>query len=282
MVRRRLSILAILAVYNEEVHIRRCIRDLVADGIDVCVLDNGSTDSTTSITEEYLGKGVVAIRRTRRQGAFSLSAQLDMKRRIARGCDYDWIIHIDADERMESCAHHDSLRQGIEAADAAGCNCVNFRELVFVPLPGEDFYTSGYADRMCSYYLFEPWYPRLNRAWKRDAALDSSATGGHVLRGANVRMYSDDFILRHYIVLSEMHARRKYLCRRYSDADLKRGWHGNRRSISDANLCLQWRPEIKHLRSAQSRDYDLGDPLTGHFWEWPDDSAGRLAQGGGR
>lgn len=273
--RKRLNILALLAVYNEEVHMHRCIRDLVNDEIDVCVLDNESNDFTTSIAEEYLGNGVVSIRRSRRQGVFSLSAQLEMKRRIAQDCDYDWIVHIDADERMEGCAHHASLRQGIEAADAAGCNCVNFRELVFVPLPGEDYYGDGYADRMCSYYLFEPWYPRLNRAWKRNAALDGSTTGGHVLRGADVRMYCDDFILRHYIVLSERHARRKYLYRRYSDADLKRGWHGNRLRFSRANLRLQWRPEIKQLLSPHCRDYDLRHPVKHHFWEWQNARFGR-------
>lgn len=278
-----MRILALLAVYNEEIHMRRCICDLVDNDIDVYVLDNQSGDLTASIAAGYLGKGVVSIRRLRRYGEFSLGTQLEMKRRIARDSDHDWIIHIDADERLEGGLRHRSLREGIEAAEACGCNCVNFRELVFVPLPGEDFHAEDYAERMRSYYLFEPRYPRLNRAWKRNAGLDNSSTGGHVLRGVDVRLYPEDFILRHYIVLSESHAQRKYLGRRYSDEDVKRGWHNNRLKITRADLRLHHRPEIKQLPFPHSRNYDLDDPVSRHFWEWRNSGAdGATGRGSGR
>jgi hypothetical protein len=261
--------LAVLCFRNERAHIRRCLTDLISSGLDVAAMDHDSGDGSHEAAEEFLGHGLVRLERMPWAGHFSLSEQLRAKRRmIAGAAGYDWIVHVDADEKLCAPRPGQSLLDGIDEADADGANCINFHELVFVPLPGEDFLVEDYANRMRAYYFYQPRYPRLKRAWKRSADLDNSASGGHALAGANLRLHGTDFILRHYIALSEAHARAKYVGRTFAAEDISRGWHGNRLDIRADALCVKPSRVLKRLRHARDSDFDLGDPSKTHFWQW--------------
>ena len=261
--------LAILCFRNERIHIRRCLSDLIAAGLDVAAIDHDSSDGSHELAVEFLGQGLVRLEHLPWNGSFSLSDQLRAKRQmVAAATDYDWIVHVDADEKLCAPRPEQSLLDGIWEADASGATCINFHELVFVPLSGEDFLVEDYADRMRTYYFFQPNYPRLNRAWKRSADLDNSASGGHALAGANLRLHKQDFILRHYIVLSEEHARTKYVGRTFSDEDLSRGWHGNRVTIRAEALSVKPCTYLKRLLHTQDSEIDLSDPTKTHFWQW--------------
>ena len=52
---------AIVAAYNEADIIGQVVGDLVAQGVTVYLLDDGSTDGTAAAVEPYLGRGVLAI-----------------------------------------------------------------------------------------------------------------------------------------------------------------------------------------------------------------------------
>jgi hypothetical protein len=201
---------------------------------------------------------------------FSLSDQLRAKQRVLAASDHDWIIHADADEWLCSPIERQSLLEGLTAADEGGYNCVNFHEIVFIPLPGEDFHADDYASRMSTYYFFQPHYPRLNRAWSRRVKLDNFESGGHTLVGEGLNRSPLDFILRHYIVLSEAHAQAKYIGRRFSDEDRARGWHANRPIITRENLKVKPIPELRRIEDdpAKHNRFDLSMPMTKHFWEW--------------
>ncbi|TSJ60885.1 glycosyltransferase family 2 protein [Starkeya sp. 3C] len=263
-----LKALAVVCVRNEAVHMRRCLRDLIGDGLDVFLIDNDSTDGSTEIASEFLGHGLLGIERIPWTGAFSLSDQLRAKRRIIADADHDWIVHTDADEWLCSPVEGQSLLGGIREADAAGYTCINFHEIVFVPLPGDDFLADDYASRMSTYYFFQPVYPRLNRAWKRTADIDSSRSSGHRLAGDGLRLYPQDFFLRHYIALSEGHARSKYVGRKFSDEDIAKGWHDNRRIITAENLHVKQMPGLMRTPEPLRHRFDLSTPLKTHFWQW--------------
>lgn len=267
------NVLAIVCMRNEAIHARRCISDLAGSGCDVWVIDNGSTDGTREIVEELMNKGVIGVTDLPWTGAFSLSDQLRAKRTIVNRVAHDWVVHADADEQLVSPVPGQGLREGIEVADAQGFNCVNFHELVFVPLPGQDFYRPDYVQLMDAYYFFQPHYPRLNRAWKRNAALDNQQSGGHVLSGENLLRYPRDFFLRHYIVLSEEHARTKYVGRAFSEEDRNKQWHDNRVIITADNLRLRPHAGLRKLSHPSSNNFDLSSPLKEHFWQWPDSGA---------
>src|ERR1700681_970673 len=226
---------AIVCVRNEALHIRRCVRDFVSQGVDVILIDHDSTDGSMDIAREFLGKGLLAIERLPWRGEFSLSEQLSLKKLIASTVAHDWVIHADADEWLCAPDDHDSLIDGICAADEAGANCINFLEFVFVPRPGESFEVDDYPSMIRDYHFFAERHPQLLRAWKRSAELDLH-DGGHILVGKEVRLFPRDFILRHYIVLSEAHARRKYVGRKFAADELAKSWHIDRTMINDRNV----------------------------------------------
>ncbi len=63
-----MRIIAILASYNERRFIRACLEHYLQQDIEVYLLDNDSTDETIDIASEYLGRNLIQIERTPRQG----------------------------------------------------------------------------------------------------------------------------------------------------------------------------------------------------------------------
>ena len=262
------SALAILCVRNEIEHIKRTINQLISDGLEVAVIDNGSTDGTREFAEGLLGQGVLQVSNLPWNGSFSLTDQLRSKAKIAAKATHDWFLHIDADEWLQSPNDGQSLISGIADADLSGANCINFHEFVFLPTENVAPADKEYEKTFTKYYFFEPKYPRLLRAWKRSSGLSNFRTGGHLLTGGTVRIYERDFILRHYIALSFEHARQKYVGRKFSREDRKKGWHGNRVGLSPDQFSSLSHGKIKELASPKSRDFDTSDPVKLHFWHW--------------
>lgn len=263
--------LAIVCARNEAIHIARCIDDLIRGGCDVCLIDHDSGDRTVELARRFLGRGLIGIERLPWSGRFSLTDQLEAKRAVARRSAHDWIVHADADEWLVSPVRGQTLIDAIRDADASGFNVINFHEIVFVPISSGAPCDGNYARSMDEYYFFQPRYPRLNRAWRRDAMLDNLPSGGHLAEGPNVRLSPHDLILRHYIVLSQEHARLKYLDRKFSDVDLDKGWHINRITIDARNLVFRRHPALRRLPAPLDHDkFDLSQPVASHFWEWPE------------
>jgi glycosyltransferase involved in cell wall biosynthesis len=260
--------LAVVCVRNEAIHIRRCLADFINSGIDVVLIDNESTDGTLEIAREFLGSGLLAIESLAWRGAFSLTDQIAAKKRQYERYRHDWVIHADADEWLCSDRQDQSLYEGILDAELAGASCINFLEMVFIPRRNENFFVENYRELMCDYYFFQPSYPRLMRAWKRELKLDNSASGGHRLAGKEINFFNRDFILRHYIVLSMDHAKQKYINRKFSAEDLAKNWHRNRTLISQENIEYRRIPEICTLSYPRSKQFDLRKPVRTHFWQW--------------
>lgn len=81
---------AVLIVHNEEAHLRECLASVRDIADEIIVLDDGSTDATVAVAQEYGGR--VA---TRPFDDFGRQKQAALE--LARGT---WILSIDADERI--------------------------------------------------------------------------------------------------------------------------------------------------------------------------------------
>src|SRR4051812_23216923 len=96
-------VVAIVAAFNEADVIGASVRDLIAQGVQVYVLDDGSTDGTVAAVEPLVGAGVLAIERLRPPSAnghhepFDWDRVLHRKAELARELDAGWFIHHDAD-----------------------------------------------------------------------------------------------------------------------------------------------------------------------------------------
>ncbi len=260
--------LAVLCVRNEQLYIARTIEHLLAHGLDIVVIDNQSTDDTPAIVRSYLGRGVRELRTLPFNGAYKLSDQLRAKEQVVRDFAPDWALHGDADEIPDSSEENLTLREEFERAARDGYTCVNFDEFVFLPAQDEDCEGEDHVRTMRRYYFFEPRPRRLMRVWRPKSGVDGLLGGGHHADGPGLRVMPRNLPLRHYIVLGLAHARRKYLCRRFAEEEIARGWHGNRLTINEANLRLPPATALKELPDWRSRAFERDDPKRLHFWQW--------------
>lgn len=257
--------IAIIMIHNGLPYVDRCLRHLFAQGIEVAILDHGSTDGTYERCMSDLGGGICHLSRVPYDGLFALSDQLRRKHELMEKLEADWIIHQDIDECLEAVSPFEKLPDLMVHADQLGFNALNFDEFVFLPLglTGiQDCYESRY------YYFFQPSVlPRLMRAWKKDGSIISNVeTGGHVLSG-DVKLFPCPGYLRHYLFVDQEHAYQKYANRQFSDDELAKGWHQRRINITPSTLLFPDKSELECLPHSKSRRFCTSRPWKKHYWQ---------------
>jgi len=229
-----LTVVAIVAAYNEADIIDQVVRDLITQGVQVYLLDDGSTDGTVEAVEHYVGSGVVGIERLEHgegdAGArFYWERILFRKAQIAQHIDATWFIHHDADEFRESPWFGVPLREAIAQVDRLGFNAIDAASFDFWPV--DDSFGPGVDVRVAlPYYSRARPFDKLQvRCWKKtDALVDLASTGGHDVQFPGRMVFPQRFILRHYPIRSQSHGDRKVFEQRLSrflPEELKRGWH---------------------------------------------------------
>jgi len=257
-------IVVLLAIRNEQMFLGRCLEHLVRQGVEVCVIDNESTDRSRRIAESFLGRGVFRIETLPYNDCFDLPEILRCKERLTKEINADWFIHHDADEIREAPFPYKTLLEGIADADRQGFNAINFDEFVFLPT-GEDQSYEGrdYVSLMQYYYFFEPSPLRHVKAWKNNPAvqMDLVNSAGHSIQFEGRRVFPRHFILRHYICLSRAHAISKYGSRVISLQVIKeRGWARDRVGFTPDKIRF---PDPGRLKRV-SGTWDKSDPWVRH------------------
>ncbi len=264
-----LSICAVIAVRNEFAYLKVLLPFLANQNIDVSIIDNGSTDDSPLLFEQYKDKPVIAVNKLDYRGTFSLSEQLTKKNEVYASLNHDWIIHHDADEIFEHYEPGLTLRDAIEEADAGGFNVLNFEEYTFIPEPRMDYTKKDYYRELLQYYFFERFRNNYNRAWKHHSGLSNDRKGGHIIYGDDIEVYPKNHKLRHYIALSEEHAQNKYAFRSFDQQEIDRGWHRDRFEIKRQALTLPHSSEfLFRLSRFDSGDFTRSKPAHEHYWHW--------------
>ncbi len=267
---------AVICVRGDDPYLEGCLRHLIAHGVDYAVIDNGmSAEDRALLQRAPFRDGLREMRRLPYAGAFELERQIEAKERMFETLEADWLIHLDVDEAMHAYAEGERLIESIARIDALGFNVINFDEYVFLPV--DQAYQPGACPQpLTAYYLFEPGPgPRLMRARRKSANLSMAPSGldsagaGHAIYGEGLRLAPEAFVLRHYIVTSQDHARRKYTERVYSEVELQRGWHANRTGRPAQAFDFPSAEALKRLPSAGSHALDRSDPRRAHYWDWP-------------
>jgi glycosyltransferase involved in cell wall biosynthesis len=262
------QIVALIAAYNEERFIGGCLEHLLSHGLEVYLCDNGSTDRTVEIASRYLGEGLRGIEPVPRDGTFRWRALLERKEELGAELTADWFIHMDADEIPLPALPGATLAEALREVDAGGWDAVEFSEFTFVPTrESPDHDHRAFRDTMHWYYPFAPSTRHLVRAWKRrPRRVDLAGSGGHTVAFPGQRIFPARFRLLHYLFLSEDHAVRKYVNKRYDVEETSGGWHGWRATLRADHIRL---PEQSELRFAATPvDLDPGSPRTTHCLEW--------------
>ena len=260
-----MKIIAILSVYNEELHLHYCLEHLCEQGIQTYIIDNSSIDRTREIASSFLNRGVIHIEIIPRRGMFELDRLLCRKEELTLELKADWYIHHDADEIRQAPDTYRTLSEGIHAVDRAGYNAINFDEFVFLPTDfGENYEHENFVKEMQYYYFFEPVPQHRINAWKNSGQkVDLHSSGGHQVQFHGRRVYPRNFIMRHYIALSRSHVIRKYCGRVRSELERReKGWGNERASIRPEQIQF---PDRSRLCQVSPDNYwDRLDPWKVH------------------
>jgi chromosome segregation ATPase len=229
-------IVAILATRNEEDLVAAVVGDLVEQGIEVYLLDDGSTDRTAEEARPFLGRGLLGIEPLPPAPGdrFSLRRIVARKEALARQLGADWYLNADADEFRESPWGDLSLREGIALVDRMGYDALDFELLDFRPV--DDGFRGG--DPRPALLHYEPGgaLDRLQiRCWKpAGRPVDLVSSGGHEAIFPGRRVFPIRFLLRHYPFRSQAQAERKLFGDRrprYDPEEAAAGWHRQYASI---------------------------------------------------
>lgn len=272
--------MALIAAYNEERFLGRCLEHLLAQGADAHVIDNGSTDATAAIARGFGER--VTTEAVPRDGTFRWEHLLQRKEQLAAEIRADWFLNVDADEIHLPPGGRGTLARALAAADGAGWTAAETLEFTFVPTaeaPEHDH--RWYQQTMRWYYFFSPREQHLVRAWRKPVGGDArfAWSGGHQLRHPELRIAPEPFLVKHYLCVGRAHFAAKYLRRSYDAGELARGWHGWR-ARSHPEL-LAFPPESALRVFAGDDALDTSQPRTRHWFDRPAPRAGS-ARGGSR
>jgi glycosyltransferase involved in cell wall biosynthesis len=262
-------VVAVLTTRNEERFVAGCLENLFRQGVQVYLCDNQSTDRTMEIARRYRGRGLIGLETIPHDGRYCWEQLLRRKEELFRSLEADWLMHVDADEIHLPPTSHPSLASAIAAADARGCNAVEFSEFTFIPTSdAPDHDTPGYQTTLRTYYPFRPASPHCVRAYrKQEGPMEIAWSGGHRIRFEGpVKLYPERFRMKHYLFLSAGHAARKYAGRRYlSEEVISLGWHGWRARLRPGDIRL---PDASQVRATHTDDdLDESDSWSAHWLE---------------
>jgi glycosyltransferase involved in cell wall biosynthesis len=261
------KVTAVLAVRNEAPYLRNCLRHLCANGVAFAIIDHQSTDNSAEIygSSEFdaFRAGVWTMPFT---GAFSLRAQLHRKMEVIDELETDWVIHLDADEMIHSYRDGERLVQAVERLAAQGFNVINCDEFVFLPVDNDYLDEADGFPPLHYYYFFEPAPHRLMRAWRKRDGFSPLDGGGHRLTGGGLELAPEHLALRHYMVLSQDHAFRKYADRHFSQNEVADGWHAQRVNQPVDAFRFPRSDQLEYLQDVTSRALDRRRPWAAHYW----------------
>ena len=265
---------AILAVRNEAAYIQNCLAHLVENGFNFIVIDNESDDRTReSVCSDRFADNLLELISHPFPGHFDWDGLMRQREAAAARVPSDWVLFVSADEIMHSYRPNETLSEAIDRIAASGADVIDFNEFVFLPV--DEPYQSAIDgfQPMKHYYFFEPYRPRLMRARKRDLAVSHIDQGGHTLKGADYTLATESLALRHYIFRDQQHARDKYAGRVFPQAELDRGWHGNRHQQAIEAFSWPAREKLKCIGFPAQRTLDASEPMRLHYWQWDQDKA---------
>jgi len=230
-----LKVVGILAVFNEEDIIEEWINHSLKQGLQLVILDGGSTDSTFEKCEQFVDDDKVKLFQIRR--GKNLALDLRSKYDLALLESPDWIVHMDADEFFESGLKNLNLKEAIEEEDKKGYNIIQFNRFEFFITDGDS--SNNSVMKRQPYYSFETDF--VYRAWKFYPGIYLEPTGGHLPifpPEYKYKLSPTRMIIRHYRFRNENQARLKLqtrLERAKNITETKIGWHVHNKKILEEN-----------------------------------------------
>jgi len=189
-----MKLVAILRVKNEILYIRKCLKRLSELVDEIIVLDNGSTDGTLEVYNDF--PKLIQLLQTE---GFDEGRDKIMLLEAAKERQPDWILWLDGDEVFEKSLTRDDLNKYMNSS----ANKISFRLINFW-MNEQDVRYGG------SYFLYSI-YPR-PRMWRNTEGsffLDKKIHNGEI-QGISGKEYLSPFRILHYGYVNKEKVERKY------------------------------------------------------------------------
>lgn len=223
----KFAVAAFVACYNESDIIFETV-DRLLDQFDcVYIIDNWSDDgSWPELINRYSTHDRVSLERFPNSppDTYQWAEILQHIDHLASRSPAQWIIRVDADEKVDSFSNSISVKAALYTADRLGYDSADFTLVDFRPTTTdstlEDLVNFEFAHRKGAMLL--------QRAWKnygRPAGI--ATTGGHAPADSR-RVFPLNMVLRHYPLRNREQARRKVFQERLPrtiDERKRLGWH---------------------------------------------------------
>jgi len=206
-----MKIIGMIPVYNDEDIIEEIIHHYISEGLDLVILDNGSTDDTFEICKKYVGKGVLQVHQYKTQTyVYEWDTLLRILYHMALVHSPNWVIRSDSDEFLESGISNLTLKEAIEKVDSEGFNLIQFDRFDFFMTNNDNENEKSIRKKM-PYYTYHGDF--LYRAWKYYPGIYRSHLGvGHYpifSDNLKYKIYPKKFVMRHYPYRSQEQAKIK-------------------------------------------------------------------------
>jgi SAM-dependent methyltransferase len=249
--------LAILAAYNEADIVDEVISDWLSQGCDVHLIDNWSKDGTWDAARRWAAAHPARVSIERfpdvQSSTYEWIPILNRKADIAARHPGRWIIHTDADELRRSPFPGVILSDALDLAAHTGSNRVDFRVINFQPAGACEPIPGNIQNALRRFdFGTRPGHLKQSKAWLQGRSpVDLASTGGHEVRFAGAVDFRYKFLLKHYPIRSQRHARQKIEHERHARRSAFEtevlGWHNQyeRLIASDfafesTDTCFEW------------------------------------------
>jgi len=127
-----MRIVGMMTVYNESDIVEQTIDHLTSQGIQLVIIDNGSTDRSYEICSQFLGKGVLSIERLLTE---KFEFQLILRKLHEMALEYNpsWELLSGADEFLESPYRGLTLNEAVQLEAQKNYNLIQFNNFEFWP-----------------------------------------------------------------------------------------------------------------------------------------------------
>lgn len=248
------KVLAVIHFFNEADILEKTIQYLLAQQVDLYLLDNWSDDGSYEIARRYQESCPerIHLERFPTSGGsddYEWYNQLEKTELIGKNLDYDWFIHYDTDEMRISPWENTTLREAIYWIDRQGYNCIENTVVDFrVTAWNMDniFMQDTFFDFRHTKLMFDQV-----KTWKKSSQINLKSSAGHFARIVHPKIFPLKFLNRHYPLRSREQAEKKVFrdrLPRFQKERAKRGWHAHYDDftkaedfIFDRSGLLDWR-----------------------------------------